>query len=233
MRAFLRMLFALAALPFCWALARVLFDAVWAAAGRGGGVFGAETIAFVAGMAAFLVVWVCLPHPMKTYVLAHELTHALWGLLFFAKPSKLRVAASGGSVRLTKSNLLITLAPYFFPFYSFIVILLALATWWFVRPLPCLPAWMFAIAFTWAFHILFTLDTLATRQPDITLYGRIFSWTFIYVANVAVVLVWLAATTNLAFAELWDFLRLRTASAYCGVWDAALYVAHWLANVAH
>ena len=233
MRALLRMLLALAALPFCWALARVLLDAVWTAAGRGGGVFGAETIAFVAGMAAFLAVWVCLPHPMKTYVLAHELTHALWGLFFFAKPSKLRVAASGGSVRLTKSNLLITLAPYFFPFYSFIVILLALATWCFVRPLPCLPAWMFAIAFTWAFHILFTLDTLATRQPDITLYGRIFSWTFIYVANVAVVLIWLAATTNLAFAELWDIICSRTASAYSGVSGAALYVAHWLANVAH
>ena len=178
-----------------------------------------ETLALVAGIAVFMVVWLLLPHPVKTYVFAHELTHALWGLLFFAKPSHLRVASSGGSVKLTKSNLLITLAPYFFPFYTFIVIIAALATWFFVRPLPFLPAWMFAVGFTWAFHILFTLDTLTTRQPDVALYGRLFSWSFIYIANVVIVLVWLAATTGLSFAELGDALLHRITSAYLGVWS--------------
>ena len=49
----------------------------------------------------------------------------MWGLLFGARPSDVRVSASGGSVRLSKSNLLITLAPYFFPFYTFVVIVVA------------------------------------------------------------------------------------------------------------
>ena len=97
---------------------------------------------------------------------------------------------SGGSVRLTKSNMLITLAPYFFPFYTFLVIIGALVTYAFFRPLPYLPLWLFLIGFTWSFHVLFTLETLGQRQPDVKLYGRIFSWTFIFIVNVAIVLVW-------------------------------------------
>jgi uncharacterized membrane protein YfhO len=89
----------------------------------------------------------------------------------------------------------------------------------FVRPLPFLPLWMFMIGFTWAFHILFTLETLTQRQPDVKIYGRIFSWVFIYLANVALVLIWLAAMTPLTFMQLFNSIIARIASAYCGVWS--------------
>jgi hypothetical protein len=158
-----------------------------------------------------------VPHPVRVYVLGHELTHALWGLLFGARPSDLRVGASGGSVRLTKSNLLITLAPYFFPFYTFLVVIAALITSAFLRPLPCLPLWMFLIGFTWAFHLLFTVETLTQRQPDIKLYGRMFSWVFIFLVNAFIVMAFLAVTTPLTFGMLFDSLWNRTFSAYAAV----------------
>ena len=226
---FLRMLLGVALLPMCWGVVRAFYDSVLAAAGDSGGVT-AESIALVGGMVAFALCWMAVPHPVKTYVLGHELTHALWGLVFGAVPSKLRVSAAGGSVNLTKSNMLITLAPYFFPFYTFLVIVVALVTSAFVRPLPWLPLWMFTVGFTWAFHALFTLETLSQRQPDVKLYGRIFSWVFIFLANVVLVLVFLAAVTSLTFAQLCGFLVNRVLDAYFGVGSTVVDAFNWIVS---
>ena len=226
---FLRMILGVVLLPMCWGVVRAFCDSVMAAAGESGGIT-AESIALVGGMAAFALCWMAVSHPVKTYVLGHELTHALWGLLFGAVPSKLRVSSGGGSVNLTKSNMLITLAPYFFPFYTFLVIVVALITSAFIRPLPCLPLWMFAVGFTWAFHALFTLETLAQRQPDVKLYGRIFSWVFIFLANVALILLFLASTTSLTFAQLGGFLVHRVIAAYVGVGLAAFDAFKWVVS---
>lgn len=224
------MLLGVALLPMCWGVVRAFFDSVIEAAGESGGVT-AESIALLGGMLAFALCWMSVPHPVKTYVLGHELTHAIWGLLFGAVPSRLRVSESGGSVNLTKSNMLITLAPYFFPFYTFVVVVAAIVTYAFIRPLPWLPLWMFMVGFTWAFHVLFTIETLAQRQPDVKLYGRIFSWVFIFLANVALVLVFLAAVTSLSFAQLGGFLVHRVLDAYIGVGMAAVAAFKWIVSL--
>ena len=215
---FLRLLTGLALFPTCWGVSRAFLDALVVATGTSGWM-SVEALSLLGGIAAFALSWFALSHPVRMYVLGHELTHALWGLLFGARPSDVRVSASGGSVRLTKSNLLITLAPYFFPFYTFVVIVVALITYAFFRPLPYLPLWLFLVGFTWSFHVLFTLETLGQRQPDVKLYGRIFSWTFIFIVNVAIVLVWLATMMPLTFAELGGILANRISSAYTGLFE--------------
>lgn len=218
MAGILRLLLGLTLLPACWGFARASLDSLMASVGEEA-VFSVELLSLLGGISAFVMCWMALSHPVKAYVLGHELTHALWGLLFGARPSDVRVSASGGSVKLTKSNVLITLAPYFFPFYTFLVIVAALITYAFLRPLPFLPLWLFLIGFTWSFHVLFTLETLTQRQPDVKLYGRIFSWTFIFLVNMAIVLVWLVAMTPLTFVQLGGFLGSRIAAAYAGVLD--------------
>ena len=215
---FLRMLIGIALLPACWGATRTFFGAVAGAAGAGEWA-SVEVLSLLGGIVAFALAWMALRHPVRAYVLGHELTHALWGLAFGARPSDLRVAASGGSVRLTKSKLLITLA--------FVVIVCALITYAFLRPLPFLPLWMFLIGFTWAFHVLFTLETLGQRQPDVRLYGRIFSWTFIYLVNLAIVLIWLAATTPLTFVDLGLGLLHDVAAAYLSVASAVWAALRW------
>lgn len=229
MAGFARLLIGLMLLPACWGATRVLVDAIRAAADSNGGL-SVEAIALLGGIVAFVFCWLALPHPVRTYVFGHELTHALWGLAFGARPSDVRVSASGGSVKLTKTNLLITLAPYFFPFYTFLVIVAALVTFAFLRPLPFLPLWMFLIGFTWAFHALFTLETLAQRQPDVKLYGRLFSWTFIYVVNVFFILLWLVAMTPLTFGRLADDATIRLGAAYQGVFQAFRTLFHLCAR---
>lgn len=230
MAAFLRLLLGIVLLPACGAFAVVLLDAILASSGASGWI-SAQTVAALGGVVAFALCWLALPHPVRAYVLGHELTHALWGLLFGAKPSNIQVGPNGGSLRLTKSNLLITLSPYFFPFYTFLVVIAALVTYAFLRPLPCLPLWMFLVGFTWAFHILFTVETLAQRQPDIKLYGRMFSWVFIFIVNALMVMVWLATTTPLTFAQLGDFIVHRVSSAYVGLWGLVVSAFETLANL--
>ena len=145
MARFLRFVFALAALPFAYALALVFVDAFRLMPLSGSGFLPPGAVWLSAGFMLFLVSWVFLPAPVRLYVLGHELTHALWGLAFGAKPSNLKVGLKGGSVMLTKSNVWITLAPYFFPFWTAIVGLVALVVRCFVTPLPCPGAWLFAV----------------------------------------------------------------------------------------
>lgn len=211
---FLRLLAGVALFPACWGVSLAFVRCI----ARAGGL-GVEACSLLAGVVAFALCWAFLPHPVRTYVFGHEMTHAVWGLMFGARPSALKVGEKGGSVNLTKSNFLITLAPYFFPFYTFVVILAALAVSLFVRPLPWLPAWLFFVGFTWAFHVLFTLQTLTERQPDVTLYGRVFSWTFIYIANILVVVAALAASTDVGFAGAFSIVWASVCEAFAYTFD--------------
>ena len=102
-----------------------------------------------------------------------------------------------------------------------------MVTYAFLRPLPFLPLWLFLVGFTWAFHVLFTLETLGQRQPDVRSYGRVFSWTFIYLVNLAFVLVWLASMTPFSFAELGRSLVKDVFAAYVFVVSWAWAGCRW------
>ena len=193
-------------------------------------IFPASALAFIAGMAAFVVLWVAFPRPIRMYILGHELTHAVWGLMFGARVSDLKVGDAGGSVKLTKSNMLITLAPYFFPFYTMAVVLVAAATRLWLGRLPCPWAWMFLVGLTWCVHCCFTVQSLIQRQPDILEYGRIFSWTVIAIINVAGVIAWITVTAPLPAGATATSLGRRVSSAYRGVYGTAHSGVAWIAN---
>lgn len=223
MKKFLLFLLALAALPLVWgvcAAVPALFALVPASSTDE--IFSPEATGLIAGILLEIVFWLILPSPVRIYTFGHEATHALVGLLFGAKPSNLRVSVSGGSVSLTKSNVWITLAPYFLPFYTLLVAAAAAA----VRlatsslPLPC--AWTFAVGFTWAFHVLWTFRALRQKQPDVHEYGRLFSWVLIFLFNALGIFIYLALSGGMplrpALLALWDSIRL----SYCRISDFSL-----------
>ena len=143
-----------------------------------------------------------MSRPVRTYVLAHELTHALWGYLLGARVSKLRVSRKGGSVMVSKNGLFVTLAPYFFPFYTVCVVLLYGLLALFFDLSPYEPFWLGLVGLTWGFHVTFTLTTLAQHQTDVERYGRILSYTFIYLMNVLGVCIWVVATASPTIEDL-------------------------------
>ena len=195
-------------------------DAICLSSGNSQVFFSAESIALFSGLMVFLVFWKVLPDQTRIYVLGHELTHALWGLAFGAKVSNLKVRSTGGSVMLTKSNVWITLAPYFFPFWTVLVVLIALAVRGIIylinpeMPFPVPWLWMFAVGFTWCFHACFTIRSLMQTQSDVQEYGRIFSWTLILACNIAGILLWIVCTTDVPAFAIFKCLCAHTAAAY-------------------
>jgi hypothetical protein len=176
--------------------------------------------------------WFLLPQPVKAYVIAHELTHALWAWLFGGTAHDLRFSDHGGSVRLSKSNVWITLAPYFFPLYTILVIAVRLVAGLFVDPLPLPFLWLFLVGFTWAFHVTFTVQSLMITQPDIQEYGRVFSYALIYLFNLAGVGLWVVCTTSATLADFATSLIVHAVSAYASVSDEIATRSAFLARVA-
>ena len=228
---FLRFLCAVATLPFACALAFVFVDAFRLMPMSGDALFPPGALCLAAGFMLFLVLWIFMPAPVRIYVLGHELTHALCGLLFGARPSNLRVGLKGGSVTLTKTNVWITLAPYFFPFWTAVVGLLALIVRCFVSPLPCTGAWLFAVGFTWCFHVCFTLRAIFQAQPDIQEYGYAFSYVFIWIFNIAGVIAWIVCTSEVTWGDIWARLLVRSARAYVIVGHGCVWIYEFVRSL--
>ena len=160
-------------------------------------------LAILVGTAGWSIVFFGLPKPMWLYVVGHELTHVVWAWMSGGKVRSFKVGSKGGQVVVSKTNVLIALAPYFFPIYTVLWVLLYGATRWMFRgsDLPFL--FHSGIGATYAFHITLTCHILRVRQPDIIGEGRIFSAVVIWLGNVLVLLVGLpslASGTGIASA---------------------------------
>jgi hypothetical protein len=122
-----------------------------------------------------MVIYFLLSPSAKAYIWGHELTHAFWGLLCGARVQNIRVAENGGSVQLSKSSLLITLSPYFFPFYTMLVLLIRLVCGWIWPGSVPEWVWLFLGGATWGFHCTFTVNSLLMHQPDMKEYIKCLS----------------------------------------------------------
>ncbi len=191
---FIKFLIGLLLVPLCVAATRAVFKLVLDLKPLAG--FTTSAWGFVIGFAFFVILYLALPAPMKTYVLAHELTHALWGVAMGARVKHMQVKSSGGSVTLTKSNVLITLAPYIFPLYTVLLLIAYLACNHFFDVRAYRPLWYGLLGLTWAFHLVFTLHALRQRQPDILEHGRVFSWTLIYLINMLTLGIWICVLAS-------------------------------------
>ena len=175
---------------------------------------GWEAWSLPIGFILWIVVFLLLPRPFRTYVLGHELTHALWALMMGARVGRMKVGKSGGHVELSKTNFVIALSPYFFPFYTALVIgayhlcgiwmdVQADRTWW-----------LAAAGLTWSFHATFTIHMLSEHQPDVQEHGRIFSLTVIYIMNVFVIALLMALLGEPRLQEFGRLLQDETSASY-------------------
>lgn len=178
-------------LPVCFGLAEALWRVV-RASGKADTVWAAT----LAGAACWWVIYLYLPKPMWAYVLGHEFTHALWTWLFGGRVKRLKVTARGGHVIITKTNFLITLAPYFFPFYV-VVIVAAFAAGDLLWGWEGYRVWVhLLIGAAYAFHVTLTWHVLQTRQTDITEQGYLFSAVVIWLGNLGVLLLGIPLLTK-------------------------------------
>jgi len=178
-------------LPSCLAVA---YSTIWQIIHSGD--FGQTIIFFFMGCASYLTFFIAFRKPVRTYILGHELTHALWVFLFRGKVHEIRLSGKQGRIKATKRNILIALAPYFFPLYTILLIVAcSLASRWitFGRYYRLV---VFAIGFTWSFHLLLNIFILRLEQEDLKISGGFFSLITIFLLNVIVLGLIMAFVSN-------------------------------------
>ena len=216
---FSKLLIGLLLLPFCWAFSKVIFSLLQdIPSASSGWTIWALPLGFIVSAAGFFI----LPRPFRTYVLAHELTHAGWGLLMGAKVGKMKVGKNGGHVMLSKSNFIISLAPYFFPLYTGLVIAIWCGAGCFTDVSRYEPWGLAAVGLTWGFHVTFTIYMLSQQQPDIQENGRLFSYVIIYLANLFFVALWIIVIGAPTFRSAWELLHPEVVTTYTAVATAAV-----------
>jgi hypothetical protein len=205
-RRILLFLTGLALLPLCAVITRTVVSMLMAAQPSSDLMIPPAAIAFAVGFFLWLAIFALLPTPVRAYILAHELTHALWALLMGEKVHSIRIKKDSGSVSVSNTNILITLAPYFFPLYTILVVITYLFLGLLTDMQPYHLIWVGLVGLTWSFHITFTLNTLLVKQSDIRDCGHLFSYAFIYLMNMAIVALWLLAISSVTGGQLLDFL---------------------------
>jgi len=179
----IKLVIAILLLPVCAGAAIALWQVLCAS-----GSADVVWVPLLAGVACWLVIFLLLPKPMWIYVFGHELTHALWAWLFGAQLKKLKVSSGGGHVVVSKSNFLIALAPYFFPLYVVLVVVL-FSIGRLIWDWRSYLVWFhLLIGAAYAFHVTLTWHVLKTRQSDITSQGWLFSAVIVFLGNVCVLL---------------------------------------------
>jgi hypothetical protein len=138
---------------------------------------------FVLGFVLYLFIHFLFYKPVFIHVMTHELTHLFWAYIFGGRAKKLEVSHNGGRVLINKTNFLISLAPYFFPLYTFCFIIIYL-----IARVEFLPYIAFFIGASLSFHIALTLYSLKTNQSDFTEDSNVFfSIAFIFLMNVIII----------------------------------------------
>jgi hypothetical protein len=163
-------------------------------------------VVFLSGAACWVVIYLLMPKPMWIYVFGHELTHALWTWALGGRVKRFKASSKGGHVVVTKNNFIIALAPYFFPLYALLVVIVfaggnliwhwqAYAVWFHLL-----------LGAAYAFHITLTWHILQSHQTDISDQGYIFSSVVIFLGNISVLISGiplLAGTVPMTTALRW------------------------------
>lgn len=158
---------------------------------------------FSMGAIMWLVVFFGLPKPLWVYVFGHELTHAIWVLIMGGRVHRFQVSKDGGHILADRTNTLIALAPYFFPIYSLLAILVygVAAMFLDVSGTPYREILYGLVGAGWAFHMSFTLWMIPKGQPDLHYGGTFFSLMIIYLLNISLLAVLLiVASPHVSFA---------------------------------
>jgi hypothetical protein len=140
------------------------------------------------------------------YVLGHELTHAVFVLIFRGKVTDFHVSTEGGYITTNKTNLLIALSPYFVPFWSVVFAVIYGAVRYFA---DLKPSWDLAfygvMGLTWTFHMMWTLWMIPRDQPDLKENGTLLSLVIIYFANLLVLVGLLCVAEDAPLKNSRDF----------------------------
>lgn len=109
-------------------------------------------------------------------ILNHELTHNIWALLSFSRPTSLQVkAGKGGSFVFSgRKNIMTVLSPYFFPLFTFFIFPL-----YFIISSRYLPYYFIVLGLSFGYSVAMEIKQSHYLQPDFRIYGVVPSYLII------------------------------------------------------
>lgn len=152
---------------------------------------------FFLGIISYNILHVTFYKPTRLYVFCHEFLHAIFTWISGGRIKSFRASSQEGSVSATKSNVLISLSPYFVPLYTILFSLIYFGASYLWDISRWRDLFIFLIGASIGFHIIMTIEHIRGRQQDILQTGYILSITLIYIANLLV----LALLLNLLFGQ--------------------------------
>jgi len=145
-------------------------------------------VSLLLGITAYLAVHALLGPPRRAYVLGHELTHASATWVSGGQVKGFKAGAKQGAVITNKVTGFIALAPYMIPVYAVLAALAYGAAGLFYDVRPWIHWFLFGLGAALAFHLVFTVEALKQKQPDLEVLGPLLSVGLIYCVNLVCVI---------------------------------------------
>lgn len=161
---------------------------------------------YAVGAGGYLLVERLLKKPMWLYVVGHELTHAVSGLMSGAEVHSFKATSRGGEVRLSKSNLFIALSPYIVPLYAVIILGIYAFTNVFIPKREITWTFQVLLGAALAFHWSLTFTAFHSHQSDLKVVGFFLSGVLIALGNSLIIGV-LGVTLFVKTPTLKDFSK--------------------------
>lgn len=120
---------------------------------------------------------------LPVYVFGHEFTHAIFVWFCYGKVSAFNASADGGYIIANRANILVSLSPYIFPFWTIVFALIYSIGSVFTDLTPALPYFFLLYGASWLFNLFWTIWMIPLGQSDLSANGTFFSLTLIYLAN--------------------------------------------------
>lgn len=152
------------------------------------------------GFVGFLPFYFLSGAPVRSYVLEHELSHILFALFSGIRVKEVSFKKEQAFVKTQRVNILIALAPYSLPLYTFIIVALFKVAGLFYMDKPLTALFYFLAGVSLAFHILATIHYLQLDQPDIRRYG--------FVPSLLIILTWTILLLSLLIRLMFNEVRL-------------------------
>jgi hypothetical protein len=166
--------------------------------------FETALIGFVSG--AFF--WIIMGRILGFFgVFGHEFAHLVLGLLMLRKPEAFFATAQRGHVRVGGKNFLVDLAPYYFPTFSIVLLL--------IFPLlreSAHPYFYPILGFVTGYHLVSHISDFKFYQGDIRASGPVFSVVFCLFAN-TVAFGFVFAFVAGGYGGGWAFLKAGVRAA--------------------
>ncbi|MEA1953792.1 MAG: M50 family metallopeptidase [Campylobacterota bacterium] len=157
-----------------------------------------EYYPLLVGIGIYIIVWkVFIKNIANGWfsTFEHELTHSIFALATFHKVTNIKVTASNGGhmnyCGVGGGNWLITIAPYFSPTLSALVLVVM-----YLAPTQFHSILLGILGFSMAFHMHSTWHETHYGQTDLKEVGFTFAWIFLPAANVLANIMFLSLIPN-------------------------------------